>query len=54
VKSGLPSGVLGGGAEIFGFPSAVRGIPGVLNWSHWADRGSMPQSRARPKLDFMQ
>ena len=33
-KSGLPSGVLGGGAERFGFPSGVRGIPGSGYCSH--------------------
>src|SRR6476646_1596371 len=33
-KSGLPSGVRGTGAVRFGFPSAVRGIPGVGKLSH--------------------
>src|SRR6516162_6164078 len=28
-RSGLPSAVFGAGAESFGFPSGVRGIPGV-------------------------
>src|SRR3989475_10748031 len=35
-RSGLPSGVLGTGAERFGFPSRVRGIPGVGWRSHCA------------------
>src|SRR6185295_14407316 len=35
-KSGLPVGVLGVGAVRFGFPSAVRGMSGVRQSSHWA------------------
>lgn len=36
-RSGLPSGVLGTGAERFGFPSLVRGIPGVGKSIHCAE-----------------
>src|SRR5258708_3363614 len=39
-KSGLPSDVRGAGAVRFGFPSAVRGIPGVGKLNHWAHRGT--------------
>src|SRR5579871_3931499 len=35
-RSGLPSGIRGTGAVRFGFPSAVRGMPGVGKFSHWA------------------
>ena len=37
VSSGRPSAVRGAGAERFGLPSAVRGIPGVASVSHCAD-----------------
>src|ERR1700719_2969216 len=33
----LPSAVLGAGASSFGLPSGVRGIPGVVCLSHWAE-----------------
>src|SRR5579883_1992857 len=36
LRSGLPSAVLGVGALRFGFPSAVRGTPGVGYEGHWA------------------
>src|SRR4029453_15194118 len=36
VRSGLPSAVLGAGAETFGLPSAVRGVPGSGTWIHCA------------------
>ena len=35
VKSGLPSGVRGDGAERFGFPSEVLGTPAVGYFNHW-------------------
>src|SRR6188474_2604364 len=37
VKSGLPSGVRGAGAEGLNLPLAVRGIPAVGYFSHWAN-----------------
>src|SRR2546425_6700643 len=39
-KSGLPSAVLGAGAVRLGFPSAVRGVPGVGYDSHCASAGT--------------
>src|SRR5689334_22125229 len=39
-SSGLPSGPRGAGAERFGRPSAVRGIPGVVILNHCADTGA--------------
>jgi len=33
----LPSVIFGAGASMFGFPSASRGIPGVLISSHCAE-----------------
>src|SRR5437868_663372 len=38
-KSGFPSASLGAGAVKFGLPSAVRGTPGVVSFSHWAATG---------------
>src|SRR5580704_11074336 len=39
-RSSLPSAVRGAGAERFGSPSAVRGMPGVLIVSHCAAKGA--------------
>src|SRR5579864_9565468 len=36
-RSGLPSGVLGAGADRLGLPSAVRGVPGAGKFNHWAE-----------------
>src|SRR6266850_5793896 len=38
-RSGFPSPLRGTGADRFGLPSGVRGIPGVLKSSHCAARG---------------
>src|SRR5580700_2858031 len=40
--SGLPSEVFGAGALRSALPSAVRGIPGVRRFSHWADPAPAP------------
>src|SRR5579859_6050234 len=37
VRSGLPSAVLGAGAERSAFPSFVRGVPGIFTLIHCAD-----------------
>src|SRR5258708_29768197 len=47
-RFGLPSAVLGTGAERFGWPSAVRGMPGAFWLSHWA--GAAPAARIRMML----
>jgi len=36
---------LGAGAERFGFPSAVRGIPALGYFSHWAEPGAEVEDR---------
>src|SRR5207244_10739740 len=51
-RSGLPSGVLGAGAERFGFPSRVRGIPGVGWRSHCAKSETLVEIKiAKTKTD---
>src|SRR5215468_5506449 len=45
-RSGLPSAVLGMGAARSAFPSAVRGMPGVLYFNHCADAGVETRSTA--------
>jgi len=37
VKSGLPSGVRGAGADGLNFPLPVRGTPAVGYFNHWAN-----------------
>src|ERR1700680_1942990 len=44
-KSGLPSGVLGAGADRFGFPSLVRGMPEVGWFIHCAATGIATNAR---------
>src|SRR5947207_13979980 len=55
VMSGLPSAVFGAGADRFGLPSGVRGIPGVGYLIHCADTDTVV-SRSAPmvsRLAFM-
>jgi hypothetical protein len=40
-RSGVPSGVRGAGADRFGLPSAVRGIPRVGCVNHCAESGAL-------------
>src|SRR5712691_7903870 len=44
LRSGLPSAVSGAGADRFGVSSSLRGTPGVVYSSHWAELapGSAP------------
>src|ERR1700686_359976 len=44
-RSGLPSAVFGAGADRFGFPSGVRGTPGVGEFSHCAESGTHVERR---------
>jgi hypothetical protein len=46
VISGVPSVVLGAGAERFGLPSRERGIPG-MGWRHCITGGALMASAAR-------
>src|SRR6266853_2133929 len=48
-RSGLPSGIFGAGAERFGFPSGVRGTPGVGDF-HCADAGTKDAKRSTAPL----
>src|SRR5438128_98686 len=51
-RSGLPSGALGAGAERFGFPSGVRGIPDVGWRSHCAKSETLVEIKiAKTKMD---
>src|SRR5215813_13527529 len=51
-RSGFPSGALGAGAERFGFPSRVRGIPDVGWRNHWAESETLAEIKiAKTKMD---
>src|SRR2546427_6321757 len=53
-RSGLPSAVFGTGADRFGLPSGVRGIPGVVYFSHCAAKGTVSKTAAASSLAFIQ
>src|SRR5689334_19411389 len=53
LRSDVPSGVRGAGAERFGLPSLVRGIPGVGTCTHWAAAG-MVIATANRRIRFIE